>query len=175
MKRCWYPLTSSSIRIAAGVTVLSAALAAGAQPSSPGAQPPAVQLPNQQAYPAILPSADGVRQFPAWASRATLVVTQPPLLTLNGREARLSPGGRIFSEQNTIVLSSTLVGQELVVNFTLWPDGLVRDAWILSEAERKRPMADGSDRQGNFISGAEEAALELIRRAREQRSGGGVR
>jgi hypothetical protein len=97
-----------------------------------------------------------------------MVVTQPPLMTLNGSEARLSPGGRIFGDDNRIVLSSTLVGQERVVNFTRWPDGLIRDVWILTDAERKLGMADRSDRQGNFVSGAEEAALELIRRARQQ-------
>jgi hypothetical protein len=157
------------------VAALAAGLGAGAlaQVASGDDTPalssrPGGSLPTQQAYPSILPSAGGVRQFPTWASRATMVVTQPPLMTLNGSEARLSPGGRIFGDNNKILLSSTLVGQELVVNFTRWPDGLIRDVWVLTDEERKQGMADRSDRQGNFVSGAEEAALELIRRARQQ-------
>lgn len=170
MKRCGCGRTARSLiclMLAQGAAVAFAQTGAPVEAAVPSSQAGG-SLPSQQAYPSILPSAGGVRQFPAWASRATMVVTQPPLMTLNGSEARLSPGGRIFGDNNKILLSSTLVGQELVVNFTRWPDGLIRDVWVLTDEERKQGMADRSDRQGNFISGAEEAALELIRRARQQ-------
>ena len=56
-----------------------------------------------------------VRNFPDSALRAKMVVVQPPEITLNGEPARLSPGSRIRSQNNTLVLSGALVGQEVLV------------------------------------------------------------
>lgn len=83
------------------------------------------------------------RQFPAQALRGTLVVLQPPAITLDGQPARLSPGARIRSQTNMLVMSGALVGQELTVNYLLEPHGLVHEAWILTPAEaaEKRPRA----------------------------------
>jgi len=84
------------------------------------------------------------RQFPAQALRGTLVVQQPPVITMNGAPARLSPGSRIREANNMFVLSGALVDREkLTVNYTLEANGLVHDVWILTEAEArlKRPRA----------------------------------
>ncbi len=84
------------------------------------------------------------RQFPAKALRGTLVVQQPPVITVDGEPARLSPGSRIREANNMFVLSAALVDREkLTVNYTLEPNGLVHDVWILTEAEArlKRPRA----------------------------------
>lgn len=83
------------------------------------------------------------RPFPAQALRGTLVVVQPPVIQLDGQPARLSPGSRIRSANNMLVLSGSLVNQELTVNYTLEPGGMVHDVWILTEAEaaEKRPTA----------------------------------
>jgi hypothetical protein len=83
------------------------------------------------------------RMFPGKALRGTLVVTQPPVITMDGVQTRLSPGSRIRGTNNLLVLSSTIVGQELTVNYVLTPDGQVHDVWILTEAEaaEKRPRA----------------------------------
>jgi len=75
------------------------------------------------------------RNFPANALRGTLVVTQPPAITMDGRAARLSPGARIKGADNLLLLSGTLVGQPLVVNYTLEPQGLVHEVWVLTPAE----------------------------------------
>lgn len=75
------------------------------------------------------------RNFPANALRGTLVVTQPPLITLDGQAAQLSPGARIKNADNLLVLSGQLVGQPLTVNYTREPHGLVHEVWILTEAE----------------------------------------
>lgn len=83
------------------------------------------------------------RMFPAKALRGTLVVVQPPMITLDGAAARLSPGSRIRGTNNLLVLSGQAIGQELTVNYTLTPDGQVHDVWILTEIEaaEKRPRA----------------------------------
>jgi hypothetical protein len=75
------------------------------------------------------------RTFPASALRGTLVVTQPPVITIDGKPAQLSPGARIKGANNLLVLSGALVGQEVLVNYTVEPHGMVHDVWILTEAE----------------------------------------
>ena len=78
------------------------------------------------------------RQFPAHALRGTLVVQQPPVITMDGAPARLSPGSRIREANNMLVLSAALVDRKkLTVNYTLEANGLVHDVWILTEAEAR--------------------------------------
>ena len=86
------------------------------------------------------------RAFPESALRGTLVVLQPPEITMDGRPARLSPGSRIRGAHSMMVLSATLVNQELTVNYTLEPTGLVHDVWILTPAEAKLKRPRASDR-----------------------------
>jgi len=76
-----------------------------------------------------------VRNFPANALRGKLVVTQPPVITLDGKAAQLSPGSRIKGPNNLLVMSGAIVGQELTVNYTVENHGMVHDVWILTEAE----------------------------------------
>lgn len=84
------------------------------------------------------------RNFPANALRGSLVVTQPPAITIDGRAARLSPGARIKGPDNLLVLSGTVIGQDLLVNYTLEPHGMVHEVWVLTPAEalekRKRAV-----------------------------------
>ncbi|MDQ7744966.1 hypothetical protein [Hydrogenophaga pseudoflava] len=75
------------------------------------------------------------RTFPASALRGTLVVTQPPVIAIDGKPAQLSPGARIKGSDNLLVLSSAIVGKELLVNYTVESHGMVHDVWILTEAE----------------------------------------
>ena len=84
------------------------------------------------------------RPFPPHALRGNLIVTAPPEVTLDGRADRLSPGARIRNTQNTIALSGSLVGQELVVNYAREAGGLRHEVGILPEpeaAERRPPAA----------------------------------
>lgn len=85
------------------------------------------------ALPALAQNAP--RTFPASALRGTLVVTQPPFVTVDGKTAQLSPGARIKGPNNLLVMSGALVGQEVLVNYTVESHGLVHDVWILTEAE----------------------------------------
>ena len=82
-----------------------------------------------------------VRPFPAKALRGMLQVTTPPLVLLNGQPARLSPGARIKNTSNLIVMSATLVGQQLLVNYVADAQGMLHEVWILTpaEAQQKRP------------------------------------
>lgn len=70
--------------------------------------------------------------------RGELVVTQPPEVQLNGKPARLAPGARIHGENNLLVLSGSIAGQKLVVNYTRELRGELLEVWILNASERAR-------------------------------------
>ncbi len=75
------------------------------------------------------------RQFPADALRAEMLISTPPDLQLDGQDARLAPATRIRGTDNLLVFASALTGQKLTVHYTRDFAGLVRDIWILNEAE----------------------------------------
>lgn len=87
--------------------------------------------------PAIV-QAQVQRSFPQDALRGEIVVQQPPEITLNGQAARLAPGSRIRGTDNMLVMSGSLIGTKLVVNYTIDPLGLVKDVWVLREDEAKK-------------------------------------
>lgn len=78
------------------------------------------------------------RSFPATALRGEITVLQPPEITLNGVAARLSPGSRIRGPNNLLVMSGAIVGQPLLVHYTLDDLGLVHLVWVLTDAEAAR-------------------------------------
>jgi hypothetical protein len=78
------------------------------------------------------------RGFPANALRGEISFGQPPEVQVNGQAARLSPAARIHGTNNLLVMSGALVGQKAVVNYVVDPLGLVKDVWILTDAERKK-------------------------------------
>lgn len=114
MNRCPVSPSSAGARRRAALLALGLAVAALSAPTLAQNQP---------------------RMFPAKALRGTLVVTQPPLVTLDGKAAQLSPGARIRGTNNMLLLSGGLVNQTLTVNYTLEAHGMVHDVWILTEAE----------------------------------------
>ena len=83
-------------------------------------------------------SAQTVRKFTAQTLRGELTVTQPPEVLLNSKPARLSPGARIRGADNMLQMSGELVGQRLLVHFTLDPSGQLTDVWVLTASEASR-------------------------------------
>ena len=108
---------------------------------------------------ALLPAgAQALRPFPATALRGTLLITQPPEGLLNGQPARLSPGARIRGADNLLQMSGALVGQTLLVHYTLEPSGGVHDVWILTPEEAARkpwPTTAAEARQWRFSPAAQ--------------------
>jgi len=92
-----------------------------------------------------------VRPFPANALRGTLQVTSPPELLLDGRTARLSPGARIRGENNLLVMSGSLVGRSLVVNYVRDAQGMVHEVWLLNATETQQKMP-GAPAASNYVS-----------------------
>lgn len=89
------------------------------------------------------------RQFPPVALRGVLEVTAPPQIMINGQAERLSPGARIKSPGNLLVMSGSLVGQQVLVNYLRDPQGLIHEVWILSPAEAQEKRA-GMEPRTNF-------------------------
>ena len=107
----------------------------------------------------IASAQEAVRPFPAAAKRATLQVTYPPDILLNGQSARLSPGARIRGTNNMLVLSGSLAGQIVLVNYVKDAQGMVHEVWVLNatEAQQKR---EGSSLPPNYVSDAVTASGE---------------
>lgn len=76
-----------------------------------------------------------VRQFPPTVKRGVMTVTAPPEVLINGAVMRLSPGVRIKGPNNLLLMSAALTGQQFAVNYLVEPQGLVREIWILNQAE----------------------------------------
>jgi len=95
-----------------------------------------------------------VRQFPAAALRGVMEITAPPNLRINGQAERLSPGARIKSPGNTLIMSASLVGQAVLVNYLRDGQGMIHEVWILNaqEAQQKRP---GMETRTNFSFGSD--------------------
>ena len=102
---------------------------------------------------------EAVRPFPPSAKRAILQVTYPPEVLLNGKSARLSPGARIKGVNNLLVMSGSLSGQSVVVNYALDPLGLVHEVWILNATEAKQSR-EGAIAPPNYVSDPSAASGE---------------
>jgi hypothetical protein len=88
--------------------------------------------------PLAAPAQTPVREAPRDVQPGRLVVTQPPEVQLDGKPDRLSPGARIRSTQNMLVLSASIVNQPLPVVYRRDSSGLLHELWILTEAEYTR-------------------------------------
>lgn len=96
------------------------------------AVPPPQPLPALQDLP---PDPQRIPPVSARAKAGVLRIVTPPDVLLDGRPARLSPGSRIRGTNNLMVMSATLVGQDLKVLYTLEPTGLVHEVWIMTMRE----------------------------------------
>ena len=82
-----------------------------------------------------------LRPFPPSAKRGTLVVTAPPQVLIDGTSERLSPGARIKGVNNLLVLSASLLGTPVLVNYVRDPQGLIHEVWILSAQEAQQKLS----------------------------------
>jgi hypothetical protein len=94
--------------------------------------------------------AQGIRrEAPKDVVLGQMVVTQPPVITIDGKPDRLSPGSRIRDLNNMLVLSGGIVGQVLPVVYRRDGAGLVHEVWILTPDEyTKLGGASTGDPQG---------------------------
>lgn len=101
---------------------------------------------------------NGPREFPTLAVRGVIQIVAPPIVLLDGKPDRLSPGVKIRSPKNMLLMSGALVGEQMLVNFTRDSAGLIHEVWVLSpeEATLKRELAT-SPRNFQFSSESDRA------------------
>lgn len=56
-------------------------------------------------------------------------------VVIDGKVQRLAPGAKIKSRQNTIIISSSLMSNVFIVNYTIDNLGMVDKVWILTDEE----------------------------------------
>jgi hypothetical protein len=66
------------------------------------------------------------------------VSATPPIITVDGKDDRFSPGARIRDRDNRLVLSGTLAGQTLYTIYKRDAAGLVHEVWLLNAEEYKK-------------------------------------
>jgi len=126
MNRCNHPTTSPRLLLAAVGTLAVAASLCWA--------------PRALAQSELEPEAPteatlGGRNFPVGTLRGKFMVVAAPEIRLDGQPDRLSPGARIRSAENMVVTTGAITGQNLLVNYTRDPAGLVREVWVLTPTE----------------------------------------
>lgn len=127
MNRCTHPTTKppSVFAALAVVCALAASLCAASQALAQTELEGQVQ--NEATH--------GGRNFPEGTLRGKFMVVAAPEIRLDGQADRLSPGARIRNAENMVVTTGAITGQNLLVNYTRDPAGLVREVWILTPTE----------------------------------------
>lgn len=82
-------------------------------------------------------SSAGGRNFPEGTLRGSFLMVEAPEIQLDGHADRLSPGARIRSAQNMLLMPATLIGQKLRVNYTRDASNLVSQVWVLTPDEAR--------------------------------------
>ena len=75
------------------------------------------------------------RPFPQTALRGTLAAAAYPQILINGQIQTLSPGAKIMSRQNTIIMPTSLMNNVYIVNYTVDKQGYIDKIWILTDEE----------------------------------------
>jgi hypothetical protein len=75
------------------------------------------------------------RSFPANVKRGTMSGSIYPQILIDGQIQRLSPGAKIKSRQNAIIMYSSLMNNVFIVNYTIDNLGDVDKVWILTDEE----------------------------------------
>jgi hypothetical protein len=78
------------------------------------------------------------RTFPEQATRGELKAYQYPSMKIGDYVYRLSPGSRIFSQQNLIIMPASLQVQTAPVMYILDTSGDLSRIWLLTDEEAAR-------------------------------------
>ena len=86
---------------------------------------------------ALAATAQGiVREAPRDVKPGIMAVSAtPPIITMDGKEDRLSPGVRIRDINNMLVLTGGLANKSVYTVYRRDGSGLVHEVWLLTEAE----------------------------------------
>lgn len=88
-----------------------------------------------------LPAMAFERPFPAPTKRGQMSPGAYPEIIIDGKMRRLSPGSRIWNQNNLIEMPAAVRGSDLVVNYTENFQGEIDRVWILTPEEAGQPVA----------------------------------
>jgi hypothetical protein len=91
-----------------------------------------------------------VREAPKDVKPAIIAVSAtPPIITVDGKDDRFSPGVRIRDRNNMLVLTGGVAGRSLYTVYRRDGSGLVHEVWLLNEEEyQKLGGSSGGDANG---------------------------
>ncbi|MBC5785165.1 hypothetical protein H8N03_19615 [Ramlibacter sp. USB13] len=79
------------------------------------------------------------RGAPLGVKPAVMAVSAtPPIIQVDGKDDRFSPGVRIRDRDNRLVLTGTLAGKTIYTVYKRDGMGLVHEVWLLNEEEFKK-------------------------------------
>ena len=87
-------------------------------------------------------AAQAARQFPQDARRGTITSHQYPLYRIGSQTLRLAAGGRIYNQQNLIIMPASLPPGAAEVMYRLDFRGELSAIWLLSAEEAAARPAD---------------------------------
>jgi hypothetical protein len=106
-----------------------------------------------------------IRSAPADVKPAIIAVSAtPPIITVDGKADRLSPGARVRDRDNRLVLPAYLAGKTLYTVYKRDAAGLVGDVWLLNADEYAKVGGVSTDSADGYKRFNE--LLNLIWRAR---------
>lgn len=95
---------------------------------------------------------ESIRSAPRDVKPAIIAVSAtPPIIKVDGKDERFSPGARIRDRDNRLVLTGGLAGKSVYSVYKRDAAGLVHEVWLLNEEEYKQlggKGADGGDGEG---------------------------
>ena len=78
------------------------------------------------------------RTFPEKAVRGEMKAHNYPYMKIGGKTLRFPPGGRIFNEQNLIIMPASLQSQTAQIMYTTDMNGDLSRVWLLTTEEAAR-------------------------------------
>ena len=88
------------------------------------------------------------REAPRDVLLGKMTVDLPPVIAIDGKPDRLSPGSRIRDTRNMLMLSGALAGQTVPVVYKRDSAGLVHEVWLLTADEYKQLSGASTGSQG---------------------------
>ena len=80
-----------------------------------------------------------VREAPKDVKPGIMAVSAtPPIIMMDGKADRLSPGARIRDLNNMLVMSGALANKSVYTVYTRDSAGMVHEVWLLTEAEYEK-------------------------------------
>jgi hypothetical protein len=93
---------------------------------------------------AVSAQVSSIRSAPKDVKPAIIAVSAtPPIIAVDGKADRFSPGARIKDRDERLVLTGTLAGRSVYTVYRRDAAGLVHEVWLLNEEEYRK--LGGSD------------------------------